>query len=280
MIWFSGLKSLLGLSIFLVFIFKTASLAFALGPVFCPSALETVLNETEFGKKIVKEFELSDLRQLSVKSAEQVRVRNDFIIQKLNSLPVPKSSSRMVELTLAQATAIFDKVRIHSPANIKELERYDPQARIGFCFGRSMAIHLQALQSGVHKESILKVYAIGNLQSGGISNSYHVATMIRAKGGRWWVLDPRRGEVVLDLESWYQKMRVYDSSLSLAITAAERGFVESANPYLKDSILDKHWNGYFNDLLRFFRLEAKRKMQTRLLRDSAFSIEKNEKLSE
>lgn len=87
---------------------------------------------------------------------------------------------------------IFQNVKDHpvaatTPGNI---QKYDPTGAIGFCFGRSMAVHLLAKKKGLNSQSIQKLFIIGDLRSGTNPEwRFHVTTVVKGIDG-WYAIDP------------------------------------------------------------------------------------------
>ncbi len=139
--------------------------------------------------------------------------------------------------------------------------RYDWFGKIGFCFGRGFAVHIASLYSGLHKRSIKKVFAVGDM--GGWT--FHVATMVKAYEGGWWVIDPIMDDV-MTLEEWtayfrngYKKaqIRFYfteGSRLTTRVTEYSRGQLGLDQKRFKDA-----YRGYFKDFLRAIRNPRRRR---------------------
>lgn len=71
---------------------------------------------------------------------------------------------------------------------------------VGFCFGRALVAHNQALIRNVHPASIRKIWVIGNMGFWG----HHVATIVKVKGD-WMAVDDFTG--VMTVEEWVQRMQ-------------------------------------------------------------------------
>ena len=94
-------------------------------------------------------------------------------------------------LTLAEQRELIARVRNHPVASVNALGKYDPEGYIGFCFGRAMAVHLMARKMGLAKDSIKKLFVVGDLRSGPEPEwRFHVTTVIRGENGQWSALDP------------------------------------------------------------------------------------------
>ena len=104
---------------------------------------------------------------------------------------------------------IYEHVKHHPVAALCHLPQWDPTGIIGYCFGRAMAAHLEAMVHGISERRMMKLFALGRFVSiEGNSKerwSYHVATIVRASDNQWYTIDPRRPgpELISDwLEYW------------------------------------------------------------------------------
>ena len=75
---------------------------------------------------------------------------------------------------------------------------YDPNNTTGFCFGRAVIGHMEALARGVHPDAIKKIWIAGDMKEWG----HHVAPMVKSENG-WLVLDTNIGKP-LSPEAWYK----------------------------------------------------------------------------
>jgi hypothetical protein len=248
----------------------TACLLFALSahaaPKFCSTLFERFLSESEFGQHLLSELDGSSLFR-AVRSPEVARERNKKILELLDAYPIPKSQSRISAIDLKRARALYKKLEKNQVVGLDHLHRYDPKGDIGFCFGRAMAAHLFALVEGIHADSILKLFAVGSFKSGKDLWRYHVTTLVRSSDGSWWAIDPIFGEPTL-VSNWVADMSRHDihGDMNLYVTEAKRFSVADSNPYRREVLDQSYANGYFNDLLSFFRNESKEKKIDRELK--------------
>lgn len=210
--------------------------------------LESQLNEEVAGSLL--EVDRSDLAAVANKNSQ--------IISFLNSLPIKqRSSKRSSNLNKKQLNDLFKKVQSHKVAGNCALKKYDPKGSTGFCFGRAMSIHIEALRMGLDKNSIRKIWAVGNLKSGSGSWKYHVATIVRGEDG-WYAIDPIFGNPIR-LEDWYKTLKKnFDASDNMRIfaTEAKRFGPGSSEPYNHWLLHGRDFNRYFDDLLEESRIEA------------------------
>ncbi len=168
----------------------------------------------------------------------------------------PAGAGRIVEADRDLALRLYQQTSQNPVADLCQIDKYDPNGQIGFCFGRATAAHLEALAQGIDKSSVRKMFIHGTLESGDTQWRYHVTTIVKAKDGGWWALDPIMGRP-MKAEEWYQSMhRQYNPSndARIVITPASR-FSCNGGKYQRGSRAMDHpgLNDYFKDLLKTFR---------------------------
>jgi hypothetical protein len=187
---------------------------------------------------------------------------NRGLIQGLREIPmVVRNPKRIIGLNDEQLAGLFWRVKNHplSAPNTTLTKKYDRQKRgLGFCFGRAMVAHREALKMGVAKESIRKIWAVGPMKTADGYWQHHVATMVRNLKGEWYVLDPldRRAMPVAD---WLESVRhsFPSPNLQLFSTNPARFSPEDARSILPGTTKSKYFNGYFQDMLEQSRAEVK-----------------------
>jgi hypothetical protein len=194
---------------------------------------------------------------------QRISTVNKGVLKSLNELPqVSKNSKRSTGVTAAQADQILKKIENNKVTSFCALKKYDPKSETGFCFGRALAVHIEALKLGVQKDQIKKIWALGSLENNTqVPWGYHVATVVRAKDGSWYALDPYLGKVVT-AEEWAKEMAKIDNSgyMRLYVTEPNRFSPKAGSKYspveleLKPSgntnAETEEWNGYFMDLMK------------------------------
>lgn len=193
------------------------------------------------------------------KSPADVAAWNKALFQELNDLPLSGADRERIGGLSAEAIqGLYDKVKNHPVASCKNVKKYDPDGNIGFCFGRAMSVHLEALRMGVAKESVRKMWAVGSMKYKNIFWQHHVATMVRDEKGAWWVIDPEYKKPKL-LKEWYKTIKKMDSDDKLQFFSSEgkRFGPASDATYTPDDMTSEFYNGYFEDLMRVSREEAK-----------------------
>lgn len=191
----------------------------------------------------------------------QAVAMNREVLTQMNDLAAVKSKgNRKTSLNAKEAKDLYEEVTRHPVARLLNVKKYDPNSQMGFCFGRAMTAHLEALSRGVAKDSIRKVYVVGSMKAlvGDIIWQFHVATAVKSSDGNWWVIDPFFGKVV-KLEQWYDRMYSHDTkgTLRLYVTDSNRLGATSGGGYRKGHLMMDFYNGYFKDLFKYYSLKAK-----------------------
>ncbi len=162
------------------------------------------------------------------------------------------------------ARDLFKEFARHPVASYSLRKVYDPEGRIGFCFGRAMAIHLELLRAGIDKRSIRKIWAVGDLALGSLKWHHHVATMVRASDGGWWVIDPM-WEGPMKATQWMFRMRwlfakwprlpkLEEPRLRFFVTRPERFGTELAVKYKREELFNEEsYGSFFKDLMKHNR---------------------------
>lgn len=198
-----------------------------------------------------------------VKSPEVIDSMNRTTLTELNAVQVPGASAgRKNQLSAEEINALYDGVSNHPVASLRFYDKYDPQNRgIGFCFGRAMTAHLEALWGQkLNNSSIRKIWAVGELQSGGTKWRYHVSTLIKGADGNWWAIDPIMGKP-MHASEWYTTMRSqYDSKqqMRIFVTEGKRFGPSEETAYRREKLNYAVFNGYFYDLLQSYRTRLKK----------------------
>lgn len=139
---------------------------------------------------------------------ESLERYNRASLEALNELKGNNSQG----ITADEAKKLLKTVHEHSVAGIKAMDVYDPikpngQRSHGFCFGRADMVFWELLKMGVPKSNILKMFQIGAIygdKTMGRPWSNHIVTIVRAKSGGWYAIDPLYNELMTP-EQWYEK---------------------------------------------------------------------------
>jgi hypothetical protein len=190
--------------------------------------------------------------------AKVMHQKNRQAIQEIEAQEVDQNSSRVTGLKVREIEKLYNFAIHHPIAGLSSLSKYDPTGEIGFCFGRALFVHLELLRRGVSKDSIKKVFAVGDLveQMNGkeITWQFHVATAVRDTQGEWWVIDP--SYKLMKIRNWYKFMRqmATDRKLSVFVTQTPKIGPTAWEYNIQDGgLLDPFYNNYFKDLFQHFK---------------------------
>ncbi len=153
----------------------------------------------------------------------------------------------------------------HPIAGRGQRRNYDPDGTTGFCFGRALVAHLEALRMGVPATHVRKLWAVGPLGLFGHHFSFHVSTIVRDRDGAWWAIDPSLSRSPIRASLWAQTVRAFYSrfqpnSIDFFISAPERYGPESPAKYSRRELQDPGYRGYFRDLFEHNRLGPRPKL--------------------
>lgn len=191
----------------------------------------------------------------------EAQIHNDAVLHGLKTAEIsPASPDRIAALDAAQAQDLYRAVRNHPVASNSQLRKYDPNNCVGFCFGRAMAGHLEALiNKNIDPNSILKLFAVGNLKSGRTRWGYHVTLIVKAKGEEgWWAIDPLF-ERALPYEDWTRRMNEKynaDGNMLYFATPPKRMGPSANSIYSPASLHIPPYRNYFTDLIRTYQTRA------------------------
>ncbi len=177
------------------------------------------------------------------------------------STPVRSSfSGRLTTIpyaAISKVIASMTKNPIIADANAGKYNQ--PNVDIAYCFGRAAYAHFALLKMGVDKSAIRKIWAVGPME-GDVNWQFHVATIVRADDGRWYVLDTYFAGEVVTLERWISTWRGMnkDGKLRIYFTDPQKFSVELGT-YDRVQLglnltRDKDWyKGFFADLMTWFQ---------------------------
>ena len=198
--------------------------------------------------ELTEEFRFTRSTLLGARLSAQMNERQ---IQNLESfIPKSRSSDKEFGLSLKEVDEILHSVMTHQVASRFQLERYDPKhCGIGFCFGRAMTVHLEAIFNyGLTNQQVRKLWAVGNLGN----YRYHVTSLVYSEAG-WMAIDPNLGKAV-SLRDWYKNEKAKDETGDLLVFATSpKRFGPSIPKYNPNALSDPYYNNYFRDLLNYYR---------------------------
>jgi hypothetical protein len=203
---------------------------------------------------------LGNLKKLPKRDSAGTHELNLRLIKNGIGPPKPRAvPGRKAFLPEQERSDLFQRA-MDLPASRDSLcGKYRDSARLGFCFGRAMAVHLLALNSGLQKESIRKIWLVGDLNFGGHWWKFHVATAVRGEDGKWYVLDTVFNRL-LPIDDWYREFRAaHDPSGTARLISTEpsRFYVNKSEKYAVKNLGREAFNGFFDDLLEQVRRAVK-----------------------
>ncbi|MCX6118439.1 MAG: hypothetical protein NT027_12925 [Proteobacteria bacterium] len=98
-------------------------------------------------------------------------------------------------LSTSEISRLYQSTIQHPIAKVSAVDKYDPDGIIGFCFGRSMTANLIGRNIGLKKESMAKLFVMGDLRSEGHSAPtpewyFHVTQLALGPNKTWYAIDP------------------------------------------------------------------------------------------
>jgi hypothetical protein len=200
-----------------------------------------------------------DLTSLKAETPEIAQAQNREVLRKLDQLqiaPNPRRTSALPVENLGDVFEALEKNPVTSKEGIRKYDRDD----LGMCFGRAMAVHLDLLRRGVQKESIKKLWAVGDIARGNQRFQYHVATTVKATDGKWYVFDPVFFKEPVKADEWVHGLEGWDRSGKLIVfmTEPERFNPRSPKKYDPQVLMKRDFKGFFSDLLKSFRESLRR----------------------
>jgi hypothetical protein len=195
-----------------------------------------------------------DFRDIPHSDSASAARWNANVLQSIADIPLPNKPNRASAIDQEQASRLLDAVKNHPVASLSVIKKYDPDDRLGFCFGRAMAVHLEANALGIDQNSVRKLFAVGNLSDGKGGNwNYHITTIIRASDGDWWAIDPIMDHV-MKVRDWYEIVRdQLDNGKNMQIySTPPTRFARGVGKYQK---VDPYYfiNIYLRDLIKSFK---------------------------
>ncbi|MFN3455559.1 MAG: protein-glutamine glutaminase family protein [Pseudobdellovibrio sp.] len=197
---------------------------------------------------------------------EEVEQMNLSTFNKITADIPPSNTHRKKSLSLAEIKKVHQSIMDH-PVVSPLLEKYEhDDVSVGYCFGRATYVHLKLLSLGVQKESIQKIWAVGQMQTQNIVWQFHVATMVYNSEKGWMVIDSNFNNpiTVKDWMSTYwnqstdHKLRFYNTDPSKF--GLSLGYYDAVNMGLNLSRDQDWYKHYFKDMLNEFRKEARSKV--------------------
>lgn len=185
---------------------------------------------------------------------EDVRKLNIQTMKDISNFVPVIDEKRSTWITKEQAESVRKLMKNHPVVGERSIEKYDPNGNFGFCFGRAIWAHLELLRRNVSKQSIKKVFVVGEMDDKESPLwDYHVATAVKGPDDVWWVIDTWVNKV-MTVEEWYNEMNKMstDDRLRLYVTEPNRIGPKEWKYNIDDGGLYTY-NSYFEDMFRYFR---------------------------
>lgn len=164
-------------------------------------------------------------------SRGDVQRLNETTLRRLTTYVPPICDGKARAITFDDGKNIIDLVQRNEVTGYDFRERYQrPGVEIGFCFGRATFVHLALLKMGLYRDSIVKLWAVGTMETPGVTWDFHVATAAYVKDRGWMVLDSNYSEP-MTVNAWFNEMREQneraDGKLRLYVSEPNRFGVDT-----------------------------------------------------
>lgn len=152
------------------------------------------------------------------------------------------------EIEVQKVDELVTRIASHPVTGYEATPKYSIYCH-GFCFGRAVGTHIEALREGIDPSSIRKIWAVGDMKE----YHFHVATIFKTKIG-WRVADPDDGKSV-SIQEWVDHMTDNTkpgNTTSFFISDARRFSVNRPNHYDPIDLFglkreNDYYAGYFTD---------------------------------
>ncbi len=138
-------------------------------------------------------------------SNKDIQLNNKRVSELLKKEP-DLESDKVTRLDREQAQTIYDDM-VNTPCVRHDGPYQRPGVAIGYCFGRAITSHMHAIRRGVEPQAMKKIWVVGPMRG---DWGHHVAHMIRADDGSWWVIDNVTGLVKAD--QWISSLKTYKNT--------------------------------------------------------------------
>jgi hypothetical protein len=186
-------------------------------------------------------------------SGDSLFSHNQNLMTALEEPKRPPQPEEISGIDGKQADQLIRSMTEHPTHGTSKASRFDPKGVFGFCFGRALIIHHQALIRNVNPHDIKKIWAIGPMEGG--KWGWHVSTLIKKSGERnWWACDPIF-DIAVGADAWMRKLSRWsdDGRLMFFVTKASRFSVFHDSDYSPIDLLGDgktdFYNGYFKEYL-------------------------------
>ncbi|MBL6989184.1 MAG: hypothetical protein ISR65_05375 [Bacteriovoracaceae bacterium] len=203
------------------------------------------------------------------------RDRNNALLKDMiANTPFMSHPNNLEGISKETAQLIYDNVAQNPVAGLGALKKYDPNCENGFCFGRAVAVNMEAAQRGVDQNRVLKLWVIGDLKPHQRADlklwdyverneqgewGFHVTTIIKSDKKGWWAIDPVFDKPLTERQ-WYNSMleMTPDRNAILIVTNADRFSLDRSSIEHAIGLSDNnYYNGYFMDLFKYYWTKSK-----------------------
>lgn len=155
----------------------------------------------------VEEKDLEPIKMKLLREAVTARKKPAVEPEILYAEIEKKSPCTLQGLDARGRNYLFRAIRYNRVARLESLPRYDPDGELGFCFGRAMGTHLIARHMGLAPDAIGKMFIIGDLKSGDVTEwRFHVTTVVTGEDGVLYAIDPIMSGP-LSAREWIERVR-------------------------------------------------------------------------
>ncbi len=162
--------------------------------------------------------------------------------------PRTLSSAKAQELiNLSEANPVVSQ-------NSDVFNKYDPEMRFGFCFGRAAFANIFLATAGFNRANLKKAYIVGPMDKG--KWGWHVTTIVQSvdKAGKeiWITIDPAAGRT-MEVKAWYRYWKNDSDDGKLRLYIGESGKLGAgASKYDAAAFSKGNYNSYFSDMDEWF----------------------------
>lgn len=196
------------------------------------------------------------------KSNQNIKLNNKRLLELLrDEPPLEGDGAKVTALNREQAQTIYDDM-VNTPCVRNDGPYQRAGVAIGYCFGRAIVSHMHAIRRGVDPRAMKKIWVVGPMRG---DWGHHVAHMIRADDGSWWVIDNVTG--LVKAEQWITSLKGFKNTnkeLMFFVTQASRFGPRKNYTYNTVNLFNvvdgqydifqkdnDYYSGFFKDLFKY-----------------------------
>ncbi len=171
-------------------------------------------------------------------------------------------------VSFLEARELLQLAQFHPISSPYMVANWDPEGKIGFCFGRAMSVDLEARFRGLDRNSIGKAWAVGPMKLGTSEWGWHVTSLVFSKEFGWLAIDPIYNDVV-PIANWVENMwqaneaamqeaKYHQAPQHLRVFFTRSGRFDPSGVseaplgrHVQAQIKSDFYNGYFSALIEF-----------------------------